>query len=192
MAHPVSEEPPVMKPIIGPYPRPSPPTYQEYDPRAPAVAARLVALIRERLPTAHAEHVGSTSIPGCAGKGVIDLALPFDGQSELDAINAVLYALGFQDQRNPHRHPESRPMRLGTLAHDGDAFLVHVHVIPADSGELAALCAFRDRLRGDRGLTEAYMAQKREIIAAGFISGIDYTERKERFIEAVLAGDAEG
>jgi GrpB-like predicted nucleotidyltransferase (UPF0157 family) len=181
-----------MPAVIGPYPRPSPPTYQDYDPRAPAVAARLAALLHERLPETPVEHVGSTAIPGCAGKGVIDLALLYRSPRDLEAINAVLYALGFQDQRNPQRHPESRPMRLGTLAQDGDAFLVHVHVLPAESGELAALCAFRDRLRGDRGLTETYMAQKRAIIAAGFISGIDYTVRKGRFVEAVLAGDADG
>lgn len=180
-----------MQPVIGPYPRPALPTFQEYDPRAPAVAARLAALIHARLPHTPVEHVGSTAIPGCAGKGVIDLALLYHSPRELEAINAVLYGLGFQDQRNPNRHPESRPMRLGTLTQEGDAFLVHVHVLPAGSGELAALCTFRDRLRRDRGLMQAYMAQKRAILAAGNRS-YDYTERKGRFIEAVLAGDAEG
>jgi GrpB-like predicted nucleotidyltransferase (UPF0157 family) len=180
-----------MEPIIGPYPRPSLATYGEYDPRAPAVAARLAALIRERLPAAHVEHVGSTSIPGCAGKGVIDLMLPYDGQHALDAINSALYALGFQDQRNPNRFPESRPMRLGTLAYDGDTFLVHIHVIPADSDTIAEQRAFRDRLRSDPALMQAYMAQKRAIIAAE-ITGFDYTVTKGSFIQAVLASDAEG
>jgi GrpB-like predicted nucleotidyltransferase (UPF0157 family) len=151
------------------------------------VAARLAALIRERLPHAMVEHIGSTAVPGCAGKGVIDLMLAYHDEQELAAINGALYALGFQDQRNPHRFPESRPMRLGTLMHEGDAFLVHVHVIPADSGELAEQRAFRDRLRGDRALMAAYVAQKRAIIAAGMTQGIEYTERKGRFIEAVLA-----
>lgn len=180
-----------MEPIIGPYPRPSPAIYREYDPRAPAVAAHLAALIRERLPTTHVEHVGSTSIPGCAGKGVIDLMLTFHDQDALDTINATLYALGFQDQRNPNRFPESRPMRLGTLAYDGETFLVHVHVIPADSGEIAEQRAFRDRLRSDPALMQEYMAQKRAIIAAE-ITGFDYTVTKGSFIRSVLASDVEG
>jgi len=181
-----------MQPVIGPYPRPSPPTYQEYDPRAPAVAARLAALLQEQLPDMPVEHVGSTAVPGCAGKGVIDLAVEYHSARDLEAINAVLYALGFQDQRNPHRHPESRPMRLGTLMHEGDAFLVHIHVLPANNGEMAAFCTFRDRLRGDQALMEAYMAQKRAIIAARMTSGIDYTLEKGPFVEVVLAGEAEG
>ena len=82
-------------------------------------------------------------------------------------------------------------MRLGTLAYDGDTFLVHIHVIPSDSDAIAELRAFRDRLRGDPVLMQAYMARKRAIIAAE-ITGFDYTVTKGSFIQAVLASDAEG
>src|SRR5450631_3561133 len=51
-----------------------PAMYVEYDPGAPAVAARVKAIIEASAPWALVEHIGSTAVPGCAGKGIVDLA----------------------------------------------------------------------------------------------------------------------
>ena len=48
-----------------------------YDPRAPEVARRVTEIIHRQLPHVLVEHVGSTAVPGCAGKGVIDLLIPY-------------------------------------------------------------------------------------------------------------------
>lgn len=175
--------------IIGPNPRPAPaPACDAYDPRARDVAGRVVALLQESFPAVVVEHVGSTSIPGCPGKGVVDMMCLFSDGAEREAIKDALERLGFQHQRGANRFPEERPMRLGTLAHDGDTFLLHVHVIPADSEEVAHLRRFRERLRADPALVASYAARKREIIAAAMPSW-DYTELKGAFIEAVVADE---
>jgi len=147
---------------IGPYPRLSPAGYREYDPRAPEVARRVAEIIRRRLPDVTVEHVGSTAVPGCAGKGVVDLLAPYRDADELAAIKQVLDDLGWQRQRSQGAFPEDRPMRLGTLEHDGATFLLHLHVVPAASPEVAALRRFRDHLRADPQLVAAYVARKRE------------------------------
>jgi len=59
--------------VICLYPRGVPAACRECDPRAPAVAERVVSSIQGRLPRVRVEHVGSTAVPGCAGKGVVDL-----------------------------------------------------------------------------------------------------------------------
>ena len=175
--------------IIGPYPRPAPaPACDAYDPRARDVARRVAALIQESFPEVVVEHVGSTSIPGCPGKGVVDMMCLFADGAEREAIKDMLGRLGFEHQRGANRFPEERPMRLGTLEHEGTTFLLHVHVIPADSGEAAHLRRFRERLRADAALVAAYAARKREIIAVG-VPSRDYTRLKGAFIEAVLAGE---
>jgi GrpB-like predicted nucleotidyltransferase (UPF0157 family) len=45
------------------------------DPATPEVARRLIALIATRWRDTPADHVGSSAVPGLAGKNVIDLLL---------------------------------------------------------------------------------------------------------------------
>jgi GrpB-like predicted nucleotidyltransferase (UPF0157 family) len=175
---------------IGPYPRPGPPaTCEDYDPRAAEVARRVIALVRAHLPEVSVEHIGSTSVPGCAGKGYVDLMAVYHDADELAAIKAALENLGFQRQRSRDPWPEDRPMRIGTLVHDGTTFLLHFHVISADSPEVAWQRAFREGLRADPALVAAYVARKRAVIAAGVIDGVDYSIAKGDFIEGVLGID---
>jgi len=172
--------------VIRPYPRGTPAACREYDPRAPAVARRVAGLIRRRLPWVPVEHVGSTAVPGCAGKGVVDLLALYRDADELAAIKRVLEELGLHRQRSDTPFPEDRPMRLGALDYDGATFLLHVHVVPADSPEVAELRGFRDRLRADPALVAAYVARKRAIIGAGLVEGGAYARAKGAFIRAVL------
>ena len=172
--------------LIRPYPLPSPPlALRPWNPRAPEIAARVVALIVERLPETTVEHVGSSSVPGCAGKGVLDLAIPYRNDVHLSAINDVLFALGFGRQRNRDPFPETRPMRIGAIEDQGETFLLHVHVVPDNTHHLTELIDFRDRLRADPALVEEYIAVKRAVLAAGVRDGDQYAEKKGRFIIAL-------
>ncbi len=174
------------EPPIRPYPYPSPPlALRPWNQRAPEVAARVVALIAARLPDTTVEHVGSSSVPGCAGKGSLDFAIPYRDDSHLSAINDALFALGFGRQRNRDPFPETRPMRIGAIDHEGETFLLHVHVVPDRTHHLVELVDFRDRLRADPALVAEYVAVKRAILDAGVREGDDYAERKGKFITAL-------
>jgi GrpB-like predicted nucleotidyltransferase (UPF0157 family) len=176
----------VGEPPIRPFPYPSPPPeLRPWDPRAPQVAARVVALITERLPDTAIEHIGSSSVPDCAGKGYLDLVIPYRDDSHLGAINDALFALGFGRQRNRDPFPETRPMRIGALDHEDETYLLHVHVVPQSGPEAAELRSFRDRLRADPSLVAAYVAAKRAVLDAGVRDGDDYAERKGTFIAAL-------
>jgi len=180
------------EPPIRPYPNPSPPvTLRSWNPRAPEVAARVVALIVERLPDTRVEHVGSSSVPGCAGTGTLDLAIPYRDDAHLSAINDVLFALRFGRQRNRDPFPETRPMRTGAIDEEGETFLLHVHVVPENTHHLAELIDFRDRLRADPALVAEYVAAKRAILDAGVRDGVDYAEKKGTFIAALGYTSAE-
>jgi GrpB-like predicted nucleotidyltransferase (UPF0157 family) len=163
--------------------------FQPYDARSPDVARRIVTLIQTRMPDTRVEHIGSTAVPGCAGKGVIDLMLLYP-PGRLAAARATLDALGFQRHDRPGAFPEERPVRIGTLDHDGSTFRLHVHVIAADSPEVAAQRAFRDRLRADPALVAAYVARKRAVLAAGVADGNAYNLGKDDFIKGVLGEES--
>jgi GrpB-like predicted nucleotidyltransferase (UPF0157 family) len=144
-----------------------------------------MALIAERLLDTAIEHVGSTSVPGCAGKGYLDLVIPYRDDAHLAAINEALFALGFGRQRSRDPFPETRPMRTGAFDLDGETFLLHVHVVPDRTYHLAELVDFRDRLRADPVLVAKYVAAKRAILDAAVRDGIDYAVKKGKFITAL-------
>jgi len=158
---------------------------RDYDTRAADVARLVAALVYEHLPHVRVEHVGSTSVPGCAGKGNVDLMIAV-ADSELERVKEVLDRLGFQRQIGRDPFPESRPMRVGSYVHDGETFLIHVHVIPASSPEVDEMRFFRTCLRADPELLGAYVARKREIVAAGVTDSLEYCGIKGEFIKEVL------
>jgi GrpB-like predicted nucleotidyltransferase (UPF0157 family) len=178
------------QPIIGPYENQQA-ACREQDPRAAQVAQRVAALIQSHLPTVVTEHVGSTAVPGCDGKGIVDLMLLYpDGQ--LAAARDILDALGFQRQTTRDPFPEDRPMRTGSILHDGTTFLLHVHVIAASSPEVTGLRSFRDHLRANPALAAAYVAAKKAILATGCTDPVDYAIRKGKFVTEALTNKTHG
>ena len=77
-------------------------------------------------------------------------------------------------------------MRAGSFVHDGQTFLIHVHVIPASSSEVDEMRFFRACLRADPDLVKAYVARKREIVAGGVTDSLEYCRMKGEFIKQVL------
>jgi putative acetyltransferase len=170
--------------IIGPY-EDRQAVCQDYDGRTAEVAHRVATLIQSHLPCGIVEHFGSTSVPGCAGKGIVDLMLMYP-EGQLAAARDVLDALGFQRQTNRDPFPEDRPMRTGSVVYDGTTFLLHVHVIAASSPEAGELRRFRDRLRADPDLVASYVAAKKAILGSGVTDSVDYCIRKSQFVQQAL------
>ena len=156
----------------------------EADPHAPEAASRLIALIAARWPGAAAEHVGSSAVPGLAGKNTIDLLLAAE-PAHIPAITQILLELGFQPQ-TPAAFPATRPMLWGAFRHRATDYRVHVHVVPASSPEIAAMRGFRDALRADPQLRRQYAALKQTIVAGGPIDPVAFTKAKHDWIVAAL------
>ena len=176
-----------MKPI-GPYDAPGAPKVVDlraWDARGPAAANSLVRMLQTALPGIAIEHVGSTAVPGCDGKGIIDLMLLIpDGH--LSEVCAIIDGMGFQHQSGGKRHPDDRPMREGSFTFDGSVFRLHVHLIPESSAEVDRLRRFRDRLTANLELVVLYIEQKRRLIDAQISDRSTYTLGKKAFIESVL------
>ena len=163
-----------------------PPRYVEYDPAAPRVAACVAALVEQAATWSKLEHIGSTAAPDCAGKGIVDLMAMYP-PGRLGEMKDVLEKLNFQRQTAGHAFPEERPMRVGAVEFENHVYRLHVHVVAADSEEIESLRRFRDILRSDRPLREAYQAKKRAILESGTHSAGDYTLAKGEFISAVMS-----
>jgi GrpB-like predicted nucleotidyltransferase (UPF0157 family) len=156
-----------------------------YDPHTPGAARLLIRTIMERDPLIAVEHVGSSAVPQCDGKGIIDLLVLYE-PGGLQRVKAVLGDLGFQKQISCDPFPEDRPMRVGSWEYQGKRYPVHAHVISRESPEAGEMIWFQDRLRADPVLRYAYIARKREIIRMGVADSIEYAIIKGMFVQEVL------
>ena len=142
-------------------------------------------MLQAALPGIQVEHVGSTAVPGCDGKGILDLMLLIpDGR--LGDVCSTIDGMGFQPQSGGKRHPDTRPMREGSFTFDGSVFRLHVHLIPENSAEVDRLRKFRDRLAANPELVVRYVEQKRRLVDARISDRSTYTLGKKAFIESVL------
>ena len=166
-----------------------PAAFLAYDERWQRVAAILIDAIESQDARLRAEHIGSTSVPECGGKGVIDLIVTY-ANGDLDVAKAALAKLGFHAQGGRDPFPESRPMREGSVTTLGSTFRIHAHVIERDGEEHRRLVGFRDALRSDASLRRAYEADKQRILAAGTTDSLDYCNAKSEFITSALSAIA--
>jgi GrpB-like predicted nucleotidyltransferase (UPF0157 family) len=175
---------PAERPPVLPYCR-VPIVVRESSADAPAVAKEVAELIAAKSPGAVAEHIGSSAVPGLAGKGTVDL-LVATPQEDIAAVTDDLLALGFQRQTVATAFPPTRPMLQGIVRHGDTSFRVHVHVVPSSSPEVKALRGFRDALLADPDLRAEYEQLKRAIVGAGTVDSVAFSKAKHAWIVAAL------
>jgi GrpB-like predicted nucleotidyltransferase (UPF0157 family) len=162
-----------------------PVTIIDYDPawrdRFAEQAARLTTILRPWL-AAPVEHVGSTAVPGLRAKPVVDILSPVaslaDAQASIDALTADGW-LFWPDDPN-------RDYRLWFLRPRPEARTHHLHVIQHDHPAARAELAFRDVLRKDPAVRDAYATLKDRLAAQHRTDRDAYTDAKSEFIRSVL------
>jgi GrpB-like predicted nucleotidyltransferase (UPF0157 family) len=77
-------------------------------------------------------------------------------------------------------------MRVGAIEYGGKRYRLHVHLIGMNSPEKETLRSFRDALRANPALRDAYQARKRAILQSGVREAQDYTYAKREFITSVI------
>ena len=171
--------------LVGPY-APMVAEYLPYNPESPKVAAWIIEGIASVDTRLKIEHIGSSAVAGCWGKGIIDLLVLYRSGG-FESARDLLDRLGFQHQYGAERFPESRPMRVGSFEYFGRLYRIHAHVIEAGSCEARDLLLFRDLLRSDNTVRQAYEREKRAILSRGIIKSTDYSKAKGDFIRRVLS-----
>jgi GrpB-like predicted nucleotidyltransferase (UPF0157 family) len=140
---------------------------------------RVAARLTQRWPGLRVEPIGASALPGAWSKADLDV-LALVPLHELEAAREVLVACGYVEKTGTLRTPA-----LCMLEWQGAADAHAVQLVAAGSVHEATFLGFRDRLRAEPELVEAYNAVKQ---AAAALSDPEYRARKQRFIEAVLAG----
>jgi len=127
------------------------------------------------------EHVGSTAVPDCDAKPIIDVDVVIRHAGELPAVAQRLATLGYTHLGD-----------LGIVGREafrmpaGDLPRHHLYVLASGAAPLQAHLILRDALRADPHLTAAYGALKRELALRYRDDRDSYTEGKTAFITSVL------
>lgn len=153
------------------------------DPRWPA----LFAAERDAIATALApwlvgapEHIGSTAVPGLAAKPVIDIMAPV---ASLEAARpAIAAAAALQYLHAPYQAAVMHWFCKPSPQHRTH----HLHLVPLGSPLWQARLAFRDALRADPALRDAYAALKQSLAESHRHDRNAYTDAKGPFITQVL------
>ncbi len=104
-------------------------------------------------------HIGSTSVPGLGGKGIIDIMIGVKSWVKRDQYIERLKKIGYK-----HVHPEEKGrIFLSTIRRTkkGD---VHIHLVKLNSLELSRHLKFRNFLRNNNTATKEYWQTKLKLI----------------------------
>jgi GrpB-like predicted nucleotidyltransferase (UPF0157 family) len=171
-----------------------------YDDRWPGRAETELAALRAALGplVCHADHIGSTAVPGMAAKDVLDLQLSVrDLDTAAAAFGAPLAELGYIRLNYERDHvpagDDSDPglwVKRYWRRRDHPAGDVNLHVRVAGSPNERLALLFRDWLRAHPLAVAAYARFKAEL-ASAVVGLAVYTEIKDPVVDLVVAAAAE-
>lgn len=161
----------------------------EPDPGWPERAERFAAELRHLLDgrlRGDVLHIGSTAVPGCPAKPIIDLMAVADDPAAAVARehDALTSASWFPVPPELDR----RPWRAFVVRTDlaGQRRLAHLHLMRPCEPRWDEQLSFRDRLRADPALTAEYAAVKTRAAAEHPADREAYTAAKANFVRRVL------
>jgi GrpB-like predicted nucleotidyltransferase (UPF0157 family) len=160
----------------------------EYDPSWPASYIAECERLAPLLPGVRIHHIGSSAVPGLAGKAVIDMIALVD---DLDAnVAALRQRAGYQlPTRFNVNLVHRRFLCYPTATHRTH----HLHLVD-EREDMDRCLRFRDSLRANRKLAADYVALKRALAARFRGDREGYTKAKSKFVndaDAQAGGSAE-
>jgi len=125
------------------------------------------------------EHIGSTAVPGIEAKPIIDIAVKTES---LDLVPRLVEPLADIDYRYegefglPGRHFFTK----------GTPREYHLHIVDDTTDHWTRWLTFRDLLRSDATVRQAYMELKRSLAEKFRMERQKYTAGKSEFIDTIL------
>ncbi|MFT3924238.1 MAG: GrpB family protein [Myxococcales bacterium] len=158
-------------------------TIVPYDPRWPDMADAEIERLRGELdPLVVAyEHFGSTSVPGCDAKPIIDVLVGSESWPVPVELRLGLVGLGYDDFAEA-----GVPGRLYFRARRPATFDVNLAVALFGGVLWQTNLRVRNRLRRDPALVARYVREKREALSSGADTLLAYSAQKSAFMQELV------
>jgi GrpB-like predicted nucleotidyltransferase (UPF0157 family) len=147
-------------------------TYQEE-------SKHILSALSTSSPVAH--HIGSTAIPKCFAKPIIDILIEVDDLKLVDFCNSSMERLGYQVM-GEYGIPNRRYFRKNN---ESGVRLYHVHVFAKGEPTIERHLAFRDFLNQNPSWALKYSDLKRELAATYPNSSRRYTDAKTELVTLI-------
>lgn len=129
------------------------------------------------------EHVGSTSVPGLGGKGIIDIAIKTP-KNKIKLFIKRLKKVGYE--YNPEHPKDARRIFLQRrIFYKGKERRVHIH-LTLNKLFWDSFIVFRDYLINDNKSCKEYAQIKKEAIKYAKGDGKKYRDYKNSFLQKIL------
>lgn len=149
-----------------------------------SIAYKLVeGRIRPAVGDATVSHIGSTAIPGCIAKPILDVMVTYDRSTDFSVETIELVGLGFL---SGGEHGIAGRSYFEFYDVEEKISYVHIHAYPEGHPEAAAHEQFKAALLRDAACVARYNELKRQLLKSG-IKRADYPDAKTDFIMGVLA-----
>jgi len=128
------------------------------------------------------KHVGSTSIPGLGGKGIIDIAI----KTPINKLNQFIKKLKKLGYENNLDHPidDRRAFLQKRILYNGKERRIHIH-LTLDDNFWNSFIVFRDYLRNHDKERDAYDQIKKEAVKHAKGKAKKYRESKTSFLKRI-------
>ena len=155
----------------------------DYDPAWPDLfeleSKRLRNKFQVRGLDAVIEHTGSTAVPGLPAKPILDILIGYPRSAD---VQPYIHAL--TEAEYVHRQQQDLPEH--EFLRRGDPRAYHIHLTPVDSYFWRDHLTFRDRLRANDELRDAYAVLKRKLAAQFPADREAYIAGKGAFVKQVI------
>ena len=156
--------------------------FRAYSKDYPKLYKKKEAKLRKILPKdIKIEHVGSTSVPGLGGKGIMDIAVHLK-KKDLTKVIAKMKKVGFEYKHQPG--DDRRKFMQKIIKHKGEERRVHIHLTP-DIEFWTSYVSFRDYLRKNKKARETYARIKKEGAKHAKGEGKKYAAYKHKIIQKI-------
>lgn len=129
------------------------------------------------------EHIGSTAVAGLPAKPIIDIIAVVASIEVADALVDQLCANGYTTSAEFNATLENKRW---LMRHEGGRRTHHLHLVLPDSDEWRDKVRFRDILRRDPHLQQAYVELKRRLAGELGQDREAYTDAKTEFVRSAL------
>ena len=151
----------------------------KYDPSWPERFTEESNLLRKTLGdiAVAVHHIGSTAVPGCAAKPIIDILVEVTDLAVLDARNRDMELIGYKP-KGEFGIPGRRYFQKG-----GDNRTHQIHAFIAGDVNVSRHIAFRDYLRSNPRVAEEYGALKKKVTETCDNDIEKYCDGKDAFVK---------
>jgi len=128
------------------------------------------------------EHVGSTSVIGCAAKPILDIDIVIESNDNFDSVKRILESVGYAHRGNQGIEGREVFKRL----FEDDFMAYHLYCCQKDSKELLRHCSLRNYLNDHPNVKDDYGKLKKRLAIMYPEQILDYMEGKDGFVKQML------